>query len=484
MPTHQIPEIDNEEINRVLSMTQNTKALRGKSSSDTTTLLSEINFDFAKTMNKIVFDKHLKEKGNELITGNLRLPPPPPKKLAPYYGMISIPAHNFPEKFSQFTFTTLLNKEEVIKAQQEIKKECNDVLVKDIYNPNITKTMRVDEFKGIQASSISQTSYYLRETWVNKIKEIIKTNFADSGQSWYNLNETSKEAYEMGKLKKFLTQVKFLMQDTLLYMTQSSVKRFTDSIISFLPEDVIIKDSVTVENIFPKTEGEEDEGEQQAEDAEFSKKVIPLFSIDLLLNEESEPAYSTGPIDIVMTIMSIFDKGLKELQEISQIEQKLLPHLFKTNIKMFLKATERPEVRPDDPDLADKRQLPDENTWVFDSYTDLRARLEKAIMMPLDTYLGTYKKYEKEYKLDPDTVMRAMDDEENWPEVDQIRAQVYFHLKEEERLKAEIPESITVSIFKIMTKEIRDTLASKHAKIAKEQIELIAKIAKSQATKL
>jgi len=41
----------------------------------------------------------------------------------------------------------LQNKDEVIRAQQDIKKECNDVLVKDIYNPNITKTMRIDEFK-------------------------------------------------------------------------------------------------------------------------------------------------------------------------------------------------------------------------------------------------------------------------------------------------------------------------------------------------
>ena len=79
MPTHQIPEIDNEKVNIILSLTQNTKSLRGKSSSDTTSLLSEVNFEFAKTMNKIIFDKHLKEKGNELITGNLKMPP----KLAP-----------------------------------------------------------------------------------------------------------------------------------------------------------------------------------------------------------------------------------------------------------------------------------------------------------------------------------------------------------------------------------------------------------------
>lgn len=69
MPTHEIPELDHEQINRILMLTQNTKALRGKSSADTTVLLNEVNFDFGKTMNRIIFDKHMVEKGSELITG-------------------------------------------------------------------------------------------------------------------------------------------------------------------------------------------------------------------------------------------------------------------------------------------------------------------------------------------------------------------------------------------------------------------------------
>lgn len=54
----------------------------------------------------------------------------------------------------------------------------------------------------------------------------------------------------MGKLKKFLTQVKFTMQDTLLYMTQKSVSRFVDSVMKYLPLSVKVIDSNTVENIF------------------------------------------------------------------------------------------------------------------------------------------------------------------------------------------------------------------------------------------
>ena len=61
--------------------------------------------------------------------------------------------------------------------------------------------MRVSEFKQIQKSSTSQISYYLKETWVNKIKEIIKTNFTDEStqgsgwvgsKPWYSLNENNK----------------------------------------------------------------------------------------------------------------------------------------------------------------------------------------------------------------------------------------------------------------------------------------------------
>jgi len=185
MPTHQIPEIDNEEVNRILGMTQNTKQLRGKSSSDTTALLSEVNFEFAKTMNKIIFDKHIDANGPDLISGPLSLPEAPPVPEAPIFGMISIEVRQnpFPKTFSDFAYSSILNKDQSIRAMQEIRKECNDVLTKDIFNSNITKSMRVNEFQQIQKSSTSQISYYLKETWVNKIKDIIKTNFNEDAQA-------------------------------------------------------------------------------------------------------------------------------------------------------------------------------------------------------------------------------------------------------------------------------------------------------------
>jgi dynein heavy chain len=39
-----------------------------------------------------------------------------------------------------------------------------------------------------------------------------------------------------------------------------------------------------------------------------------------MLGEDNQPMYSTSPQDVVVTLMLIFDNGLKALQEISQPE--------------------------------------------------------------------------------------------------------------------------------------------------------------------
>ena len=113
----------------------------------------------------------------------------------------------------------------------------------------------------------------------------------------------------MGKLKKFLTQIKFTMQDTLLYMTQKSVTRFVDSVMKYLPISVKVVDSNTVQNTFFTVE------EQQKN--EVTKDPSPLFAIDLMLSEDNQPMFSTSPNDVVVTLMLIYDNGLKALQEIS-----------------------------------------------------------------------------------------------------------------------------------------------------------------------
>ena len=99
---------------------------------------------------------------------------------------------------------------------------------------------------------------------------------------------------------------------------------------------------------------------------------------------------------------------------------------------MYLKATVRPDLKPDDP--YDKRQLPDENAWVYEEYTTLVDKFSEAIK-PLDGYMATYNKYSNEYKLDPDQVIKKLDDNDNPPEIDFLKKDVKFHQDEALRLK-------------------------------------------------
>lgn len=251
---------------------------------------------------------------------------------------------------------------------------------------------------------------------------------------------------------------------------------FVEEILKFLPKGVKIIDSNTVENEFFTKE------EKEANDQ--LKIPFPLFQIDLTTDSvTNEPRYSSTPSEISQVIQTIFDKGINNLKDIPSPEQKLLPHLFKSNVKSYLKATVRPLYKPEDPDPKDKRALPDENAWIYDLYHSLTGRFDDAVE-PLNNYIKTYAKYDKEYKIDPVAILKKLDDEENPPEIEFLKKDVLFHQKEADRLKGEIPDEIIVSMFKVNCKEIRNKLVDKHLKIAKDEIELIAKRAKQSSIEL
>jgi dynein heavy chain len=64
------------------------------------------------------------------------------------------------------------------------------------------------------------------------------------------MKETSKITYDFGKLKRFLTVVRLMMQDTLLTLVERCYNGYYDFIKSFVPNKVIIKSSNEVENIY------------------------------------------------------------------------------------------------------------------------------------------------------------------------------------------------------------------------------------------
>ncbi len=89
---------------------------------------------------------------------------------APEYGMIQLERNkdskDFTEIFKDFCFHSLYIKEEVIKALQEIRLECNKILDMKLFNLEYPITVRMEDFKHQQESIISQVLHHLQNTWV------------------------------------------------------------------------------------------------------------------------------------------------------------------------------------------------------------------------------------------------------------------------------------------------------------------------------
>lgn len=103
---------------------------------------------------------------------------------------------------------------------QDIRVKCNDILTMNLFDIKLKKRLVLEEFKSKQESNINQVLYHLKGSWIEELIKVIKNNFSMVGKGWFNMQETSKITYDFGKLKRFLTLVRLMMQDTVLDLTK------------------------------------------------------------------------------------------------------------------------------------------------------------------------------------------------------------------------------------------------------------------------
>jgi dynein heavy chain len=180
MPIDELPPLDSTQIKRILSSALNNKRLRGKRL-DTAQLVKETNRDHARTMNRIVFDAHFRAAGGADLFASLELPPLPEPPRAPDFGTVAIPAHNFPEQFSEFAFHSFLTKSEVIGALVKVRAECNRVEGLALFNTFFGKSVRLDEFDQLQGQANAQVVNGLKEGWIATLKNAIRNSLREVG---------------------------------------------------------------------------------------------------------------------------------------------------------------------------------------------------------------------------------------------------------------------------------------------------------------
>ena len=238
MPVEGVPMLTPEQLNRVMGLALNSNRIRQKSL-DTTGVVDELNFEYSRTMNRIVFDKELVANSDSDMLAGIYAPPPmnPDRRDA---GIVSdVPPHDHAQQFCQFSFSSFLTKGELITCIVKTKAENQKILAMSLFASHPTKTSKPDEFEHMEVQSIAQMAAYLKDTWLVSLKNSLRNGLKDVGKGWFNLNETKREVYDISKLKKFMTMINFMMEDTLRFLAEDSLASFSTFICGAVSYQVL-----------------------------------------------------------------------------------------------------------------------------------------------------------------------------------------------------------------------------------------------------
>ena len=348
MPTEDVPPLTVEQINRMLGFALNSKKLRDKLM-DTSQLINEINIEYARTMNKMVFDDMLVAP----LTGPRRVvaatagwrdmdgpadamlvPSPatydvPVATSAPEVGTVNIPEYDFPEQFSEFSFHTALTKSEAISATVKIVEECNKLLKQaNLFNVYFSKSQRLEDFEQSQKQAIAGAVNQIKEVWVNAIKGTLLKSFKDVGKGWFNLHETSHEIHDYSKLKRFLNMTRFRMEDTM-----RSWWRSRSMFWRVHAQDVFPRDCRRASNDVAVVAADSTGADVGAT---VDAPEVPLFALELVMTDDGKFAYNTKLEKFESTVVKLFENALESLHNIPQLEPSIMADMQWTSIPTMM----------------------------------------------------------------------------------------------------------------------------------------------------
>lgn len=455
MPKQDVNELDETQKARLAKKSQ--KRQNRDLKFDLASLFHEINEDYAHIMNRLVFDKYIGEASKDVLPHDLVLPPTQEEALK-YFGLIELNRNKdskiFIDSFKDFSATTFIQKEEAIRVLELIKQENKLTLEMSIFNTNIPKPLKIEEFLSQQESSTNSVVYNLKGSWVARVVSIIKTEFIGVGRGWASVPELRKGTYEYDKFIRFIQLVKEQMQDTIYTMTNTNFECFLETIKAFVPSETLVKSCNEVENIFSNHK------------YTTGGKLIhqhPLFIIDILKHykEEGMFQFSVPPDRFTRVTIQLFERTLADLGRVNDIEPKILSESDKVG-ERYLRAPKMPESAPEDV-LQGKgkwRQVIDENKWLWDMREELKKLLEKGIK-PLTEYMVCFDKYKDLLGLDPEKLIKDLEEEDPPKSEEALRDEVYKYIKMEDDIRKQIPKDKHVSYFLVNNNEIIELFAGK-----------------------
>lgn len=443
MPIDDVPPMAQADIDRILSLTFSSKKLiEYQDRLPLQELVEEAAIEYARTMNKIVFEESVRDPSQAELFAGLELPAAEPPKAVSEVALVPVPTHPFVEHFQEFSFATFLVPE-VIKALHSVRVECDRVAQERFFAFEFAKTVRLDEFEQIQTSICNQCVTFLKENWMHSLKTGVKQAMKTVGKGWLSMQEQSRQIYEMSKLKRLMTCVRFMMEDAIRELVRLNVKKYIDFIqnqcglytVEFLPDGTI----------------------QSAHADPLKAPIRPLMSVDLV-ESDGEFRLSIPYSRYVDLPLNVLEKAIVALHELPHLEPYVMDHFFWPTMGC----------------LAAPRT---DELHIVEAKKTLEGIMTKALE-PLEKFVAAFSAFTDLSKLKPAEYIAEYEQSER--DVVEIQAEIKRHMQKKQEVLLRVQASILIGPFMIDLKTTRTQLTRKCDECIKLLLDLLSRQAKGK----
>ena len=160
MPTSDVRTLNELQVQQLLTRAQSAR-LR---SADAGALIEEVRLEYAHAMNGLLLRDGLRRPPlRDKVRADLLLPPPPPPP--PELGVVSIEENDFVGATASFLATSNLVMAPVVLARSAAQYECLQLGRLSLFNLEITRALRLEDFEQIQAQHASRLMTFLGDAW-------------------------------------------------------------------------------------------------------------------------------------------------------------------------------------------------------------------------------------------------------------------------------------------------------------------------------
>ncbi|XP_023224275.1 dynein heavy chain 1, axonemal-like [Centruroides sculpturatus] len=242
MFTQNLPILDSQSIEIILN-----KAV--KNYSQYQMFISEVTQDiisnYHHTFNELTFREVIPKYPD--IFSNINIPEKKKMKISEkgyeYDGIVM-----FEELRFQFCNHTFMTKKEIVLALVGIILELIKIEDMRLYKLKRIEASRLEEFVKTQEESVKYVSMNVHKTLTEDLCRVIRSGLRECNKGWYNIYENDWHIYENSKMKKFMIQVHYRMQDSLRFMVEKGLSSFSQLIVELCKPAMDLNDEYIWEN--------------------------------------------------------------------------------------------------------------------------------------------------------------------------------------------------------------------------------------------